>query len=93
MNVAVFQSRIAKYGWAPEGGIFGAQRRIFSNGIRSFHTGNVFLSVALVLLVYQYSLTVGLIATGVIVTFVTYLIILNFGGFRKLYSRSARPNR
>jgi hypothetical protein len=63
------------------GEIHRRQLRIFSFGIRGFHVGNILLAIALLLTVYQYSLTVGLISTCIILLIVIFVFTINSASF------------
>jgi hypothetical protein len=73
MNVGVL-ARLSR-GRVP---VFLIQQRTFSTGIRLFHTGNVFLPIAIVITVYQESLLIGLIASVAIFLLTLIVVVGNF---------------
>jgi hypothetical protein len=82
MNVGIF-SRFSHH----RDEIFKIQSSTFSFGIMLFHLGNVFLPAAIIVIVYQESLVVGLVASAVVFVLAVWYVTINF------YSMSFLPYR
>jgi hypothetical protein len=79
MNADTFMA-IAKRRNYPQSFVSSTQKVAFRNGIALFHIGNIFVSAAIFIIVYQTSLWVGIIVSIVIVFVVIIVVIINIFG-------------
>jgi hypothetical protein len=76
MNRDAFLVLAKKWG-KPQSDVFLIQQQAFNNGIMLFHAGNILLSAAIFIIVYQASLLVGIVVSIVIVFVVIIVVIIN----------------
>ncbi|CAA9574773.1 MAG: hypothetical protein AVDCRST_MAG88-2712 [uncultured Thermomicrobiales bacterium] len=80
MNSPVFIRRLMRRGRSLDG-LFALQREVFGNGIALFLVGNVLLAAALTVILFQYSVFLGVIAViGLLVTALAFGLSAAFQG-------------